>query len=250
MYECDRTFDSAAPSYDEWVRFFFDRPEPPKIGGVEHFFHHDLQEDYTFFDARDPARVIDHMTRLFGNFPKTLSVFPLPQINQGIWVMFGCEFECQRYLFDRSVPLEKRLECIRSMYFVFADFVAPSEVEEMEGCFFMWWDLIADSFWMQFYDQPDMSKSHDDDLGQFPLKKHLNKLDNDAWQILETMFETLVRILELDDERTQGYALHGLGHLNHPKVKELVQGFIDAFPNVFTEEGLKWVQQCRDGVVL
>ena len=79
------------------------------------------------------------MTRLFGDFPKALATFTLPQINQGVWVMFGSNFECQRYLFDPSVPLEKRLGCIRAMFCVYADFVAGSDVPEMESCFDMWW---------------------------------------------------------------------------------------------------------------
>ena len=105
------------------------------------------------------------------------------------------------------------------MYDVYANFVAPSDVEEMENCFDMWWDVIAGSFWAQFYDYPNGSKSFDETLEEYPLKKDLNKLDEEAWQILETMFETLVRILALDDDRSQEYALHGLGHLNHPRLK-------------------------------
>ena len=164
--------------------------------------------------------------------------------------MFGDNFECQRYLFDRLVPLEKRLACMRSMYCVYADFVASSQVEVMASCFSMWWDFIAKSFWSPFYDYPNGSDSFDEILDQYPLEKDLNKLDEEAWQVLDTMFETLVRILALNDHRAQEYALHGLGHLYHPKVREVVQSYMDAHVNEFTEENLKWVQQCRDGVVL
>ena len=182
MGEFGRNFDCSALSYHQWVRFFFDRPDPPQTDGlVNCFFDVDLREEYTFFDAQDPAKVVNHMTRLFGDFPKALSVFTLPQINQGVWVMFGHNFECQRYLFDRSVPLEKRLACIRSMYCVYAEFVASSRVEVMAGCFSMWWDFIAESFWSQFYDYPNGSKSFDETLEQYPLKKDLKKLDEEAW---------------------------------------------------------------------
>jgi hypothetical protein len=222
MNEFGRNFDCSVLSYDEWVRFFFDRPDPPRIDDlVTYFFDVDLRDEYSFFDAQDPAKVVSHMTRLFGHFPKALSAFTPAQISQGVWVMFGSNFECQRYLFDPSVPLEKRLACIRSMYCVYADFVAPS-VEVMENCFSMWWDWIAETFWLQFYDYPNGSKSFDELLEQYPLEKDLNKLDKEAWQILETMFETLVSVLALDDSRSQEYALHGLGHLNHPRVKEVV----------------------------
>jgi len=251
MSEFGRNFDCSALSYDQWVRFFFDRPNPPQTDDLGYyFFDVDLREEYTFFDVEHPTKVVSHMTRLFGDFPKTVSVFTLPQINQGVWVMFGNNFECQRYLFDPSVPLEKRLECIRSMYCVYADFVAPCVVPEMENCFQMWWHFIAESFWSRFYDYPNDSKSFDETLEQYPLEKDLNKLNEEAKQILDTMFETLVRILALDDDRAQEYALHGLGHLSHPESKDVVQSYIDAHITEFDEEDLKWVQQCRDGVVL
>ena len=42
---------------EQWVRFFFDRPEPPQTDNlVNYFFDVDLREEYTFFDAHDPDR--------------------------------------------------------------------------------------------------------------------------------------------------------------------------------------------------
>jgi hypothetical protein len=250
MSEFGRNFDSSALRYEQWVEFFFDRPVPPPTDDVgKRFFDDDLREEYTFFDASDPARVVSYMTRLFGDFPNALAGFTLPQINQGIWVMFGCNFECQRYLFDSSVPLAARLECIRSMHCVYADFVAPSNAGEMENCFYMWWDLIAGSFWSKFCEYP-VSKSFDETSAECFFKKDLKNLDEEAWQIFDTMFETLLKVLALNDDRAQTYALHGLGHLSHPKVKEVVQSYIDAHVTEFDEKDLRWVEQCRDGVVL
>ena len=50
-----------------------------------------------------------------------------------------------------TTPLRERLECVRSMYLVYADYVAKSKVDVMENCFLMWWDLVAGGFWQQLY---------------------------------------------------------------------------------------------------
>jgi hypothetical protein len=60
------------------------------------------------------------------------------------------------------------------------------------------------------------------------------------------MFETLKRILDLPHTETQRCALHGLGHLHHPEVRETVQHYIDANQSQFP---LSWLEQCRDGTV-
>jgi hypothetical protein len=74
-----------------------------------------------------------------------------------------------------------------------------------------------------------------------------SKLDTESRVVLDAMFETLSRILEIPDRETQRCALHGLGHLQHPGVHDLVQRFIETSG---AELGLKWLEQCRDGSVL
>ncbi|HEY2168154.1 MAG TPA: hypothetical protein VGJ30_00900 [Candidatus Angelobacter sp.] len=69
--------------------------------------------------------------------------------------------------------------------------------------------------------------------------------------LLEAMFETLSNILALPDPRTQGFALHGLGHLHHPGVRDLVQHFLDGHREDFTPERdtVDRAMQGRDGNV-
>jgi hypothetical protein len=131
------------------------------------------------------------------------------------------------------------LQCIRSIYFVFADFVAKSLVEEMETCFYMWWDLLADAFWWQ----PRLYEAG-------VKQSEIAKLDGELRALIDEMFETLARILEIPDSRTQDCALHGLGHLHHPRGRERVQAFIDKDRADLTAQRLKWLEQCRDGTVM
>lgn len=243
-------FDSSRLSYQEWIDFFFNRTVIEDVA----LSTNEFTNGYTFFDVSDPAGIISHLTRMCREFSILADRFSLPQIDQGIWVIFGPTFEYQRCLFDRSVPVSMRVECIRSMYQVYADFVAPSDVEAMENCFYMWWDLIGESFWSEFYDYSqlhDPSAPLDELLSNGEENRYvLDKLDEDSWQILDAIFETLVRILALDDARARQAALHGLGHSHHPHVKAVVQGFIDAHRGELTDEALEWVERCRDGTMM
>ena len=77
-----------------------------------------------------------------------------------------------------------------------------------------------------------------------------DELEEAEKTVAGTMLETLSSILKLDDERCQGYALHGLGHLQHPQGRALVQQFIDQHHDEWDEEVLRWVEACRDGTVM
>jgi hypothetical protein len=226
-------------SYDELVVFFFDRAAP---GPGEHVTS--FSDEGSECEWSRPEAAVSFLTQMCRRFEEIGRRFTLGQVNQSIWMIVGADFDLIRNLWDNAIPLEQRIECIRSMYFVYSDFVAKSDVRVMENCFDMWWDLIGDSFWCQlnFFDR-----------GKNSLKvEHgeTSKLDSDSRALLDAMFETLERILKLPDRRTQHYALHGLGHLHHPKVRRLVQKYIDDNRDDITDDGLKWMEQCRDGNVM
>lgn len=231
-------FDLSNLTFDEFVTLLFDHdPE------TEEHWYQDANlgtfDDFSDVGVKSPEIVVAHMTRLFATFCEWASKFSLPQINVGIWAIFSHGgFRVQKHLWLPSVPLEQRLECIRSMYLVYSGYVSKSTVAVMENCFDMWWDLVANSFWGQ------MQFDHHIDEGD------VGSLEEDQKALLETLFDTLLRILELPDPRTQGYALHGLGHLHHPNVRQVVQRFLDQHRHEFTTDGIEWVEKCRDGVVM
>jgi hypothetical protein len=75
-------------------------------------------------------------------------------------------------------------------------------------------------------------------------------LSGEQTALLYTMFETLSKIVALPDERTQGYALHGLGHLHHPDVHRLVQQYLHEHQHRLSSEDIRWIEKCRDGTVM
>ena len=64
------------------------------------------------------------------------------------------------------------------------------------------------------------------------------------------ILETLEKILVYDDDRCRTCALHGLGHLHHPHVFEIVQAYLEKNKELLSDEGFKWVENCRDGIVM
>jgi hypothetical protein len=234
MPEESPIFDLSRMDFDQFVTFFFQHD----IATEEHWAF-DLACSFDLYKPPEkPAVIVKHMTRLFRQFGKIGPNYSLQQLNVGIWPMLWEPFALRRYLWDRAVPLADRLACVRSMSVVFADFVAKSDAEVMENCFYMWWDAIAKGFWQDLQFE---SGSGDTDA---------RKLDPDSRSLLDAMFDMLKRIIEVDDLRTQGYALHGLGHLHHPGVHELVQAYIERHQDGATADELRWLEQCRDGTVM
>jgi len=233
----DSLFDLSKLSFDEFVSLFFDHDiatEEYRYKGPDFANINDFDDE----GVNSPAVVVEHMTRLFTNFANVVSKFSLPQINSAVWAMFTYgAFRLQKHLWLSSVPLTQRINCVRSMYFVYSDFVAKSTVPVMENCFDMWWDFVGQGFWEQLL----IENVKEGDVGA---------LNEEQKTLLDALLETLTRILALPDKRTQGYALHGLGHLHHPGVRETVQRFLDDHRHELPPDGIRWVEMCRDGTVM
>ena len=234
-----KTLDLSAKSFEQFVEFFFNRDAVRDEKQLAYFLTGLESEQYEEAVHSSPTVVVDHLTKLFSEFGLIAPKYSLAQLDSGIWGMWGENLRLYELLWDSSVPLERRVKCIRSMFFVYSDFVSKSTVEVMENCFDMWWDMILYGFWFQ----SKLFKRH-------VKMGDVSALDTESLLLLDVMFEILKQILALPDERTQAYALHGLGHLHHPSVTETVQRFIDDHKTKLTEEGLRWIEACRDGTVM
>jgi hypothetical protein len=230
-----RNLDLSAYTFDEFVKFSFDRRIVSDKEIFDHF-HIDLAGQR--FEEAEPSRpevLVSYMTELFSKFGEIAHRYPLTQIDQGIWAIIGPCFNLAGLLFAPSIQLPMRLECIRSMFSVYSGPIAKLEADSNLTGLFMWWDLVLDEFWT-----PPRS------FVAGTYKGDASKLDTESRVLLDAMFETLKRILLLPDRETQRCALHGLGHLHHPGVRDTVQRYIDANNS---ELPLGWIEKCRDGVV-
>jgi len=227
------TFDLSTLSYEQFIEYFFTKPEGELW---------DLDFDGRQFVLQKltrPETILHYLTQFFVEFRKLAEPLPLETLDSGITAMFsGAYFQLQSVLWNNSLDLPERIHCIRSMYRIFADFVANCKVEVLGACFYMWWDYICSSFWFeQTYER------------KLPTEDYNLLCEHDR-MLLDAMFSTLVEILKLDDDRTQSYALHGLGHLHHPQVRAVVQEFINRRAAELQPDDLSWLEKCRDGTVM
>lgn len=220
--------DFSLMSYEDWLEFIFNRPviEDPWEG---------IGVSLSGFADR-PMVIVNHLTKLCMEFHLLRNRFSWKQIDQGVWSTLMFPVEAVDHLIGDEVPLEEFITCVESMYFVFADTFAKMENGETEGtCHFMWWDVFGMAFCIRY--------GHRTNEVFVPKDERVRRMQ-------DTIFGTLVRILDLPDTRCQDSALHGLGHLHHPKGAEVVQKYIDQHGHEMDTAGLEWVIRCRDGTVM
>ena len=87
--------------------------------------------------------------------------------------------------------------------------------QPMDTAYFMWWDLLIS--------------------------------DASNLEISDRCLEILGDLSWHADQRVQCAALHGLGHLSHPRRPAVVDEYIRRHPEAITDS---WVQQCREGTVM
>jgi hypothetical protein len=199
--------DVSAFSYDEFVRFVFDRPvndvpwwhvewmvcTPGVADGISH-------------TVGNGAMLLRHLIRLFRECGELPHAYTDCQIEQGLWfisVMDGLDPP----LWDRALPFELRETCIAAMEGLFTGLFARRPLETAS---LMWWHNFAKSY--------DLDDGHVD--------------DKDDAAIQQAMFDTILRVLAIDCPHCQESALAGLAALKHPATAEAIGRFLRTHPQL------------------
>ena len=228
-YDPRPDFDLSQLTYQEWLTYLFDRPVGDQV------FWEEIDQYDSWRDLAEPATIVQHLQRTCLEHKAILKTYSREQVDQGLWWIL-CEslFHCGRTLFDATVKLDLRSQCIESMYHVYSDVVATTEGDAQDTVYWMWWDFVG----------------REDEEWQFG-KPEVDRLSEDRRQIAEVIIRTLAKILELPNKRCQWAALHGLGHLDHqPKAREIVQSYLDVHGPELSDDDRKWVQACREGKIM
>lgn len=230
-HEADE-IDPSLLSYDEWLRFFFDQPVVERADEVVPAFDRVV----TPIEFRRPEQVVVYLRRMCEDFRLLAQRYGWAQLDQGVWGVLMLPGWAADVLFDRETDQSIRLACIDAMYQPFTEVLAlaPDDAA-IENSMFMWWDIVGEAFWSNqgIYDQG--------------LRYAVG---TEARQAQDAMLHTLKRILHLSEHRCQRSALHGLGHLHHPDGAPIVEAWLKEHRSKFDEEGIRWMEQCRDGTVM
>jgi hypothetical protein len=221
-------FDLSALTYPEFLAFFFDRPI---VGDDKEY---DLfRSGIEYFIASKPTVVVEHVQKMCREFSELTKVYSHEQLDQGLWAVFGAAIECEQFLFDPTVDLGLRVDCIESMYVPFRDVVAHSAIGKWDSFYWMWWDMILHTFWNMADD----------------YKCDYSELSDDGKRLVEAMYLTLLNILALPHPGCQWSALHGLGHLHHPLRWSAVESYLNVHRNELSDEDAQWVEDCGNGSI-
>ncbi len=215
----------------QFSTFFFDRPVVEDLDARYKLF---LGEFECFaISPSNPAAFVANVQAMCQNFADLAKIYTTEQLDQGLWTIFAT-LRCGKYLFGLAIDSRLRIDCVESMYLPFRDVVARRITDVKDSFYWMWWDEIL-------HDLDPMPKEY---------KFGYLALTNDQSRMVETIFQTLSKILALDHRGCQLCALHGLGHLYHPASEQLVQKYLDEHRGEFNAEDVQWIEDCRDSSVL
>ena len=195
--------DITGYSYEHFVSFLFDHEVVGTNEGNGPWY---WNVDVTF----EPANVCLFYKRFFRQPEFILRDCSKPKLEQGFWAIQGPNLACSvsNIIWNDELPFSSRSECVRSMTDLFTRLFAN---EPLETSVQMWWDSLC----------------YDWNCGN----RERNRGGEDLL-MQDVLFETLSKLLKSDSEICQGAALHGLGHLHHPKTEELIDSYMRERPSL------------------
>jgi hypothetical protein len=219
-------WDCSLLDFDEFISFAFEDGEAQKHGS--HVF---------YLWCAHPTRIVEHIRRMCLEFASIAARFPLDKLDQRLWRVLGPQFGLAELLWSADVQVnhQLRIDTVKSMYRVFADFVAPNslEVGQKTTFFFMWWDNICDGPWFTSGLIERASKIY-------------SRLDQQRRELLDATVWTCREMLNLDDQFIAICAFHGFGHSHHPRVPDIVDNFLGEKGKEFPPETVEWMRQCKE----
>ena len=188
---------------------------------LEHCFAHEASNRYWYYQedselwSGSSHLTVQYLTRLFCEPCQVLDKYQDEQVDQGFWYILRPLYGQPYALLDQSVPLDDRLECIRSTAALYSDYFAercsphlshripsPADISELNGMCYLFWDRMWDVF------REDSSRN--------------TELNRAALAVLD-------QTLYLPSIACQEGAIHGLGHWaqGYPtEVRESINRFL------------------------
>jgi hypothetical protein len=106
-----KNLDLSALSFHEFVAFFFDREVVSDEKQREYFRADSSGEKCDRFEPSSSERLVDHLTNLMLEFGTIASMYDPAQVDQAMWGMWSGQ-SLDRFLWDRTVPLDSRVRCV------------------------------------------------------------------------------------------------------------------------------------------
>ncbi len=215
-------YDLRNISFDEFLNFIFDHEVVDLHDKGEPWYYDEMWIDW------NKEFVANLFIELFNRSDELLVRFSPEKLEQGFWAVVGPNLECNAYnlIHDDDVDVAVKEKLICSMYFVYEKLFANNPLDTSSN---MWWDCLA----YGYYEGGPRNPANDEE----------------DRRIQNAMFSTLIKILSLKSEACQGAALHGLGHLRHPKTEGVIADFIKRNSQL-TSEQIAYAKACITGDIM
>lgn len=200
-------YDMRNATLPEFEAFIFDH-KPENIGSSSVWYFQD--ELRVEFDLGHNAALF---VKLFENSTGLADRFSVRQLEQGCWAMLsGFDGNLEDLIWRSQLSIDIKARLIFAMFHMYQGLFS---VILLESSCSMWWDSLAYGFHPMHTADPDNNPEH--------------------FQIRETMYATLSKILDLSSKDCQEAALHGLNHVQHPETVALVDRYIASHPELSPE---------------
>lgn len=205
-------FDLRMVCYEDFLDFIFDHPVAPQFCGPASGRHEgpvapwydSIELDVDF----DPARNCEFLTLLFCDARELPRRYSPERLEQGFWWMQKSynDGSAADVLWTSSLPVHRRIAMVEAMYFLcaelFADAFLPGHALQM------WWGNLTRSS---------------------PARGRAAGCRADRRLIEDKIFETLVRLLDLESETCRIQALHGLRQIAHPERARAIREYLNRY---------------------
>jgi hypothetical protein len=216
-------YDLREAALEDFQDFLFSHNVPDRHEEAGAWFH-----DFRMWIEHDQHKDVELYRDLFRHSAELLERYTKAQLEQGFWgVMSGISDVClDDLIWHSDLDISSKEKLIRSIYDLYANLFV---VEPLRHTCHMWWDSLA--------------------YGFHPMGRHSRENSEEERRIQDVMFQTLVRILELDDDECQCAALHGLGHVQHPETKKTIAKYLRKHPDI-SEDLKEYATACIGGDML
>lgn len=247
--------------FKKWIRFVFDHPVAPQHqlkwwNSKKPFKEWPQRKEWYSLDkweySCNPNKLVKNATKLFNNL-SVLGKYTDDQINQGCYYLaFGTYPHLPDLINNPKIPFKIRENCIKSMANLYKEVFSKRNIPDASS---MWWDWFRNFSKVTPWSKRWIAKLNISPIGKKNLLKNIlglgisKKQKVDAQKISNVKLKVLREILRMDSVVCQKGALHGLGHLRNPRVKEVIKEYLQNNPNV-KNSIKKYALACMAGEVL
>ena len=192
----------------------------------------DSPEDKVLLPARnwiegDPERLLSFYQQYFEQSDRLLEQHSTQQLDNILHFILGhYHYGIKALTYDSRLNFASRQAAINAIYDLYAKLLIDDPIEYHRH---MLWDDLAFSYtsvsFAYYFKEEE----------QRPLQ--------------DVMFETLAKILDIDNRGCQFAALHGLNHLQHPKTETLIRQYMASHDDL-TEDDIEFAEACISGNIM